>query len=292
MAHRFGWAVVQIGDGVGPAAAGERSENAGPQVHAAGKQTTNNRTPLVLATLLGIECMVSPIVAQYVDASLAQLQRLDLMRYPGKIPDAMVDASIPRSADWGGWKAIESTVSDADLDALEQETGHPYPPLYKEFLKYRHFVDLTECGVRFERHLCDDWQQRLRSLYFQAWDRTRILDIGLLPFGDESIMDAGPVCFDTRYRRVDGDCPVVFWDHEWVGTAQEVQPLFSSARKMFECLRVAAEVDVNLIYHDAEDDPADLAKKRERLAYFLSLDPEGAGGLARPYWTCWGVEPF
>jgi hypothetical protein len=235
--------------------------------------------------------MVSPIVTAYVDAALAQLRGFDLMRWPGKLPDSMRDDSIPPLDDWVGWKAIPSTVTEADLDALERETGLPFTPLYRDFLRYRHFVDLTEVGLRFECHLSNDWSKVLRKQYFHSWPRERILDVGLLPFGSEAQMDAGPVCFDTKRRNAVGDCPVVFWDHEWVGTEKEVQPMFSSSARMFECLRVVATSDVNFVYHDDSDGPALLPKKRALLAEFLSIDPEGAGGPAREYWTCWGVTP-
>jgi hypothetical protein len=235
--------------------------------------------------------MASLIVTSYVDAALAQLRRLDLMRCPGKLPDSMRDDSIPPSDDWLGWKAIRSTVTDLDLNALERETGLPFPPLYRDFLRYRHFVDLTERGVRFERHLSSDWSKVLRKAYFHSWPRDRILDVGLLSFGSESQTNAGPVCFDTKRRDAAGDCPVVFWDHEWVGTEKEVQPMFSSSARMFECLSMVATNDVNFIYHDDSDDPALLPEKQALLAKFLSIDPEGAGGLAREYWTCWGVTP-
>jgi len=233
--------------------------------------------------------MPNPLVTEFVDAAIARLRRLDLMRWPGKLPEPMLDPSIPPSNDWVGWQPIASTVMDADLDLLERETGLAFPPLYRDFLKYRHFVHLTETGVRFERHLCQRWQETLRKAYFHSWPRERILDVGLLPFGDEALMDAGPVCFDTRHRTADRDCPVVFWDHEWVGTKKEVQQMFSSCRKMFECLSLVAATDFNFIYHDEDDDSSLLPKKRELLARFLSLDPDGAGGPAKEYWTCWGV---
>lgn len=233
--------------------------------------------------------MPSTLVTNYVDAALAKLRRLDLMRLPGKLPEQMRDPSIRRSNDWVGWKPISSTVTDSDLDALEHETGLGFPPLYRDFLQYQHFVSLTEEGVRFERHLCDDWQETLRKAYFRSWPRERILDVGLLPFGDEALMDAGPVCFDTRRRTADRDCPVVFWDHEWVGTKKEVRQMFSSCRKMFECLSLVASTDFSFIYHNDDDDSAVLPQKLDLLERFLSLDPDGAGGPAREYWTCWGV---
>jgi hypothetical protein len=233
--------------------------------------------------------MPNPLVTEFVDAAIAQLHRLGLMRWPGKLPEPMQDLSIPPSDDWVGWRPIPSTVTDADLDALEGETGLAFPPLYRDFLQYRHFVDLTETGVRFERHLCSDWRETLRKAYFRSWPRERVLSVGLLPFGDEAFMDAGPVCFDTRRRAADGDCPVVFWDHEWVGTKKEVRQMFSGCRKMFECLALVAATDVRFIYHGDDDDASLLPQKRELLARFLSLDPNGAGGPAREYWTCWGV---
>src|SRR5690242_6288096 len=139
--------------------------------------------------------MPNALVTNYVDLAIAQLRRIDLMRWPGKLPDLMRDSSITPSNDWVGWRPIPSTVTDADLDALERETGLAFPPLYRDLLQYRHFVDLTEVGVPFERHLCHDWQETLRKAYFRSWPRERVLDAGLLPFGDASFMDAGPVCF-------------------------------------------------------------------------------------------------
>ena len=67
--------------------------------------------------------------------------------------------------------------------------------------------------------------------------------------------------------------------------------MFSSSSKMFECLSIIASSDFSIVSHDETDNPALLPTKRAVLAKFLSLDPEGAGGPARDYWTCWGVIP-
>jgi hypothetical protein len=58
---------------------------------------------------------------------------------------------------------------------------------------------------------------------------------------------------------------------------------------MFECLSFVAGTDLNFFYNDATDEAALLPQKRELLSIFLSIDPQGAGGEAREYWTCWGV---
>jgi hypothetical protein len=236
--------------------------------------------------------MTSALVAGYVDSAIDQLRRLGLMSLPGKLPDRMRDPSAPpTSGGWIGWRPVPSTATDEDLDSLERETGLAFPPLYREFLQYQHFVGLTERGLRFEGHLCDGWQDTLRNAYFESWLPERIVKVGLLPFGNETLMDAGPVCFDTRRRGPDGDSPVVFWDHELVGTEHEVRPMFSSCRKMFECLSLVAATDFDFIHHDEDDDQSLLPQKREAMARFLALDPEGAGGPAATHWTSWGVRP-
>ena len=213
------------------------------------------------------------------------------MRWPGTIPDAMRDGSIPPSNDWIGWRPIPSTVTDQHLDALVKETGLRYPPLYREFLQYKHFVHLTETGVRFERHLIGAWRETLREAYFHSWPRERILDRGLLSFGSDSLMDAGAVCFDTRTPAPGDDWPVVIWDHEWVDTEREVRPMFSNCSRMFECLLFVADNDVDFVHHDEGDDDSLLPQKQQLLQQFLAIDPEGAGGAAKEYWTCWGVQP-
>ena len=112
--------------------------------------------------------MQNPLVTTYVDAAIAQLRRLGLMRWPGKVPDQMNDSSIAPSNDWVGWRAITSTVTDTDLDALEHQTALAFPSLYRDFLKYRHFIGLTEKGVRFARNLPGDWRETLRTIYFRS----------------------------------------------------------------------------------------------------------------------------
>ncbi len=238
----------------------------------------------------GIDPMLSAVVTTYVDEALAQLRRLGLMRSPVAVSPAMQDRSVASSGNGSAWTPIPSEVSDADLDELEAESGIKYPPLYRDFLRYRHFVELTSLGIAFRRHLPGTWRETLRSSYFQEWRRERIVDVGLLPFATETLAEAGPVCFDTRVRSGGGDCPVVFWDHEWVDTDREVRPMFSSTRKMFECLTLVAQTDFDFFDASSRDDAQRTEEKRDKLRMFLALDPFGAGGNARTYWTRWGVR--
>ena len=58
-----------------------------------------------------------------------------------------------------------------------------------------------------------------------------------------------------------------------------------SGRAILEALIEGATDTVAM----AELSKGRLREKRELLARFLSLDPDGAGGPAKEYWTCWGV---
>jgi hypothetical protein len=235
---------------------------------------------------------MEPIVTRFVDVALEDLRRADLLRLPDPtLPTEMRDGSVARTDDWIPWKPIPSTVTESDLDELERGLGLRYPPRYRQFLRYKHFAHLDCALMRFVDHPVHRWRDELRGAY-RAWAPERIVGIGLIPFGDEGLMDAGPVCFDTRDRLPDGDSPVVFWDHEWVGSEREIQPMFSSGAAMFRCLTFAIESGVNPVCHtQGANDATLLARKHRALGQFLALDPAGAGSAAREYWTCWGVDP-
>jgi hypothetical protein len=223
------------------------------------------------------------IVCRFVDAVLARHYRM----IPGGVPPEMLDPTIVPHTDWVGWKPIPSTVTDTDLDDLEHHYGFHYPPLYRELLKTVHYLELTWIGCDFVEHVIGRWRQKLEQLY-QSCQGDRILGRGLLPFGSETRLAAGPACFDTRYRLPNGDCPVVFWDRERVDTQREINVLFSSCERMFRCLTFAAEVPMPFDRIRREDPPQVAAEKRGLMAQFLALDPEGAGGPGRAYWTAGG----
>ncbi len=229
---------------------------------------------------------IQALVRDYVDAALHPRGAGLRFTPDPDMPRAMQDTSRMQTDDWRPWKPVQSTVTDEQLDSLEESIQLRFPPSYRAFLKYRHFYRLTEGGVRFEQHVIGRWEDTLLDAY-DSWDPELIVGAGLIPFGSESFMDAGPVCFDTRNRLQDGECPVVFWDHEGIGTEEEVRPMFSSSLKMFEALRFIAENGSAFFHYDEKDGPAAVAEKVRLLRRFLEIDPEGAGGPAREYWTCW-----
>jgi hypothetical protein len=224
------------------------------------------------------------ISQQFVEAAVNWLRRQGLMTFPGVAPE-MNDATKKSSGKWSTWKPVKSTVTDEDLNDLEEFLELKFPPVYRQFLKTSHFYGLTEHGVDFGRHPIDNWRDVLTDLYSAASPEHTVA-VGLIPFARECFAaDSGYVCFDTRARANDGDCPVVYWDRSRVGSTAEINPMFSSSTKMFECLLFAAKQDIDFLYPGEEDDEETLAQKRKIMAGFLAIDPTGAGKAAKKYWT-------
>ena len=185
-------------------------------------------------------------------------------------PEDMINKSRSEENDWIYWVPVDSQVTDEQLKAFEAKYNFNYPVLYKYLLKYKHFYELQNLCIRFEVHLSNNWQKYLIDLY-ESWLPERIIKKGLIPFGSECFMDAGPVCFDLRNSNPD-NCPVVFWDHEWVNTEKEIQPLFSSIQKMFESLTFAAQAPIDFIYDDNNQDKKLRKKKLDYMVEFLKID--------------------
>ena len=233
-----------------------------------------------------------PYIDDYFEASATGPNKGFMFVPDPDMPSEMCDPEKPAASDgYKAWKLIPSTTTDADLNDLEESHRIKYPPIYRAFLKSFHYYRLASFGVEFSSHVIHRWKTALKVEYEYECHRS-LLARGFIPFGAEQFMDAGATCFDTNNILPNGDCPIVFWDHEWVGTNKEIRPLFSSGELMFASLAFAAFAGGNFQYHDdREDDPADLPLKLKKMATFLSIDPEGAGGVARDYWTTWGVNP-
>jgi hypothetical protein len=216
------------------------------------------------------------LVRRYVDAAFGSLQSRGLNTWPGTPPQEMW-AGERDAEGWRQWRLVASTVTEAELDDLQTKHGLPYPPIYRTFLEYAHFVELEAFGLDFERHLPGKWASELQHLYFNAFYPERIIGSGLLPFGRERLADAGLVCFDTNRHDHTGDSPVLIWDHEWVDTDKETVPLYSSARKLFECQLFYVESNMDL--NEWEEEPTD--GHRKVLEEFFATDAVGFGSTGR-----------
>jgi hypothetical protein len=138
---------------------------------------------------------------------------------------------------WVEWRLLPSTLSEPDVAAIEREFGVEFPPLFRAYLLARfHLFDQVMSGRYQQQVLMTDTPGNrplapLREL-LTAW--RPLIEAGYVPFaqwGD----GWGPMCFDARARRADGDCPVVWLDHE------RVIPLGEEACRRRETMQPLAE---------------------------------------------------
>jgi hypothetical protein len=114
--------------------------------------------------------------------------------------------------------SAQAPPTRAELERLEREQGHAYPPSFVAF-QLEHSVSTPmgdNAGIDF------GWAHRtqpnaIRGLgvaleEIVADARMVGVDSTLLPFRADA--DGNFFCFDTQCRRSDGECPVVFWDHD------------------------------------------------------------------------------
>ena len=137
-----------------------------------------------------------------------------LMKFPGHLPEEMIDPSIETSNDWKGWKPIKSIINDDDLNQLEHKIGHQLPESYRAFLKYKHFIDLKipDHSVEFPKHLPDKQVNFLLKLVFKHMVPELIIGKGYIYFAD--FQDYGLLCFNTNVKKENNEYPIVYIDHE------------------------------------------------------------------------------
>lgn len=139
---------------------------------------------------------------------------------------------------WVQWKPLPSTVTEAEVRALEEEFGAEFPPLFRAFLTTSFVMNLEGGDVRLPALPSDAPLGEIQSM-LEAW--APLHESGYLAFADGP-NDAGPLCFDTRRPREDGDCPVVLIDHELAGDIIDGEPPFREeleriAQPAFESFR-------------------------------------------------------
>jgi len=132
---------------------------------------------------------------------------------PIKIEAEMVNPSeLPNNEGWQKWYPIDSTVTDNEIEYIENELGFRLPSSYKTFLKHKHFYELYISDARFSGQEIKNWNQHLLKMAFNGYPKEFLIDKGYIPFADWN--DWGLLCFDTNESCVDNEYPIVLWDHE------------------------------------------------------------------------------
>lgn len=146
---------------------------------------------------------------------------------------------------WVEWRVLPSTLTEADVIAVEKEFGMTFPPLFRAYLlaRFQLFDQVHSCRYDQQIFMTDTPAgkplQPLRDL-MKSW--RPLIDAGYIPFaqwGD----GWGPMCFDSVNRRADGECPIVWMDHELLiplgsekcrqreSVLPLAQPLYASCRE-------------------------------------------------------------
>lgn len=156
-----------------------------------------------------------------IDNSFAEMAKDKSMKMPGKIPEEMLDLSIPASDDWRGWKPIKSIITDEDLNKLEKRLTLHLPLSYRHFLKYKHFFELSlpDYAIQFPSHLPDKNLYWFIDRVFQSWEPEYLIGRNYIYFADFN--DYGLLCFDANEPRENNEYKIVFIDHEDLETVHE-----------------------------------------------------------------------
>ena len=162
------------------------------------------------------------------------------------VPPEMFDGEV-NSEGWVAWRLLPSTLVESDVTQLETQYGVSFPPLFRAYLLA--LFQLFD-QIHSERH-----DQQILNTDVPSNDPlgpiTRLLDAWkpllyarFIPFAEWG--DGwGPMCFDTANRLDDGDCPIVWMDHEQLiplgpdklgyreSVVAHVNPLYASYREFF-----------------------------------------------------------
>ncbi len=131
----------------------------------------------------------------------------------GGVPAAMIDGEADDEG-YAKWRMLPSDVSYLEIEELEKITGSQLPPLFKAYLSVR-FHLFGEIGNEETSFLIPTLPSdyRLGNVRQQMLSWPPLLEAGFVPFCDYED-GIGPVCFDTRRRGPDDDCPIVWMEHE------------------------------------------------------------------------------
>ena len=165
--------------------------------------------------------MKEQTIKNIVDIYLKKWVDNELNRTPIDIEPEMADPNQDKNEEWRTWFSIDSKVTDAEIEEMENRIGHKFPSDYKTFLKHKHFYELQISEASFCEHPVNTWRASLTEMIFDGYPTEFLIDKGYIPFINWS--DWGLLCFDTNRNEDDKNYPIVLWDHE---IADEFQDLY------------------------------------------------------------------
>lgn len=158
------------------------------------------------------------LIYKFVDDGLIELNKSGMMKKSGNFPREMQDESFDRKQEYNKWKAVKSTVTNADITELEVIVNCELPISFQTFLKYKHFYELWLPGVMevgFFSHPIYSWKKNYRNFYSYDWVQEELIENKFIPFANHE--DWGYLCFDARKSYTENEYPILMIDHELIG---------------------------------------------------------------------------
>ncbi len=137
-----------------------------------------------------------------------------LMQTCVKIPLEMCLEDYDPRKEYKTWNPIDSAVTNENLNDLESKINLKFPKSYREFLKYKHFVELQieDFAVEFPRHLPNTYLDILEDFILNIYEHRYLVNKKLICFA--SFQDIGYLCFDASKTNQDDEYNIIFIDHE------------------------------------------------------------------------------
>lgn len=160
---------------------------------------------------------IGQMIDRYAAASDPMLLRSVASTRPSDfgVPPEMWAGDVDRDG-WVAWRVMPSTLRASDVDELQSAFSVVFPPLFCAYLLARHHCFDQVGSIKYNQQiLLPDVPTRdpLRNLResLEAW--CILLTAGLIPFAEWG--DGwGPMCFDAESRCDDGECSILWLDHE------------------------------------------------------------------------------
>jgi hypothetical protein len=154
-------------------------------------------------------------LTEIIDKSFAKMVEEEyLMQTCVKIPLEMCLEDYDPRKEYKTWNPIPSIVTDESLNKLEEKLKLNLPKSYREFLKYKHFVELQidDFAVSFPKHLPNTYLETLEDFMLNIYEPKYLINKKLICFA--SFHDEGYLCFDATESKQENEYKIIYLDHE------------------------------------------------------------------------------